>query len=98
VLGSHHQWVEVAQEHGAALPRLPVTGGYLVNTSENHSEVHGPYADWRRAFTAALNREGDAIDDAFAARFGLTVDQIRGVSERFFPQRRSPSGRGGSRR
>ena len=98
VLGSHHQWVELAREHGAALPRLPVAGGYLINTSENHSEVHGPYADWRAAFTAAVNREGAAIDDGFAARFGLTVDQIGDVSERFFPPRRSRAAACGSRR
>jgi Putative rhamnosyl transferase len=90
VLGSHHQWVDSARAHGTTLPRLPVSGGYLINTSENHSEVHGPYADWREAFTAAVNREGAAIDDAFAARFGLTLDQICRVSERFFPH--SPAG------
>lgn len=87
VLGSHHEWAELAREHGVALPRLPVSGGYLINTSENHSEVHGPYADWRETFTAAVNREGDPVDDAFAARFGLTLDRIGSVSERFFPGR-----------
>lgn len=91
VLGSHHQWEQRAREHGVALPRLPVSGGYLINTSENHSEVHGPYAAWREAFTAGVNREGDAIDDAFAARFGLTVDRIGSVSERFFPRRPAAS-------
>jgi hypothetical protein len=91
LLGSHHEWVERAREHGAALPRLPVSGGYLINTSENHSEVHGPYAGWRGAFTAAVNREGDPVDDAFAARFGLTVDRICSVSERFFPRRPAES-------
>ena len=51
--------------------------------------MHGPYADWREAFTAAANREGAAIDDAFAARFGLTLQQICRVAERFFPHRRA---------
>jgi len=52
---------------------------------------HGPYADWREAFTAAVNREGDLMDDAFAARFGLTVDRICSVSGRFFPRRAAGS-------
>jgi hypothetical protein len=65
------------------LARLPVAGNYLINTSENHSEVHGPHSGWRRAFTAAVNRQGRAIDDATAARFGLSLDQIRAASHRF---------------
>jgi hypothetical protein len=86
VLGSHHQWVEVAREHGAELARLPVSGDYVINTSENHSELHGPYAGWRQGLAACVNREGHAIDAAIAARFGLSLDQIRAASERFFPQ------------
>ena len=39
VLRSHHEWLEVAREHGADLVRLPVFGGYVINTSENHSEL-----------------------------------------------------------
>jgi hypothetical protein len=74
---SHHQWVEIAREHGAALARLPVSGHYLINTSENHSEVHGPYAAWRRTFKQAVNREGVPLDDDSAARFGLSVERIR---------------------
>ena len=69
-LRSHHEWVERAQEHGAELVRLPVSGGYLINTSEHHSEVHGPYAAWRRELAACVNREGHTIDGAIAARFG----------------------------
>jgi hypothetical protein len=86
VLRSHHEWVERAQEHGAELVRLPVSGGYLINTSENHSEVHGPYAAWRRELAACVNREGYAIDGAIAARFGLSPDQIRAASSRFFSE------------
>jgi hypothetical protein len=77
ILRSHHRWVEVARQRGAGLARLPVAGNYLINTSENHSEVHGPHFEWRRAFTAAVNRQGYALDDATAARFGLSLDQIR---------------------
>ena len=39
VLRSHHRWVEVAQEHGESLARLPVSGAYLINTGENHSDT-----------------------------------------------------------
>ncbi len=84
VLRSHHQWVEVAHEHGASLADLPVGGAYLVNTSENHSEVHGPHGDWRRGLTAAVNREGTSLDAAAAARFGLELERVRAVSRRFF--------------
>jgi hypothetical protein len=65
------------------LARLPVAGNYLINTSENHSEVHGPHSGWRRAFTAAVNRQGHALDDGTVARFGLSLDQIRAASDRF---------------
>jgi hypothetical protein len=66
------------------LARLPVSGNYLINTSENHSEVHGPHPQWRRTFTAAVNREGHALDGVIAARFGLSLGQIRAASSRFF--------------
>ena len=85
MLGSHHQWLEVAEECGAELTRLPVPASYVTNTSENHSEVHGPYAAWRRTLTAGINHAGDAVGHAFAARFGLDLGQIRAASERFFP-------------
>ena len=84
VLRSHHRWVEVAREHRASLADLPVAGAYLVNTSENHSEVHGPHGDWRRGLTAAVNREGRPLDDALAARFGLSAARVRAASRRFF--------------
>ena len=83
-LRSHHEWVEAAQAHGAELARLPASGNYIINTSENHSELHGPYAAWRRELTACVNREGHAIDAAAAARFGLSLDQICAASRRFF--------------
>ncbi len=84
VLGSHHQWVEVARAHGADLARLPVSGSYLVNTSENHSEVHGPHAGWRRRLTGSVSRHGRPIDDPLAGRFGLTPEQIGAASARLF--------------
>ena len=89
ILGSHHQWVEVARAHGADLVRLPVSGSYLVNTSENHSEVHGPHTGWRRRLTGSASRHGRPIDGALAARFGLTPEQIRTASARFFAQPRA---------
>jgi hypothetical protein len=78
VLCSHHQWDEVAAEHDARLVDLPVPAAYLVNTHENHSDLHGLHADWRRGFTAAVTREGRPLDPALAARFGLTVAAVRG--------------------
>ena len=85
-LRSHHEWLEAAQAQGAELARLPASGNYIINTSENHSEVHGPYAAWRRQLTACVNREGRAVDGAIAARFGLSLDRIRAASGRFFAQ------------
>ena len=87
VLRSHHRWVEVAAEHGEGLARLPASGAYLVNTGENHSDVHGPYADWRRGFIARVNAVGRDMDEAMAARFGQEVGALRefvphGVSAR----------------
>lgn len=93
VLVSHHEWLEGARARGAELARLPLSGAYLVNTSENHSEVHGPYAGWRRSLTECINRNGDEIDDAFARRFGLSLDRIRAASGRFFPPLDSPASR-----
>ncbi|MBA2492283.1 MAG: hypothetical protein ACR2KU_05350 [Gammaproteobacteria bacterium] len=74
MLHEHYRWVEVASERSAELVRLPLSGNYMINTSENHSEVHGPYADWRRTFTDDVGREGNAIDDAFLARVGLRLE------------------------
>jgi glycosyltransferase involved in cell wall biosynthesis len=77
VLHEHYRWIEVARERGLAVARLPVSGNYIVNTSENHSELHGPYAEWRREFARRIGREGDPVDARFAARFGLRLEQIR---------------------
>lgn len=83
ILHEHYRWIEVARECGAALVRLRVSGNYLINTSENHSELHGPYTGWRRGFVEAVSREGNDINDAFTARFGLRLAQIRAASEHF---------------
>ena len=77
---SHHEWREAAAGHGAGAARLPVVGAYLVNTAENHSELHGPYAEWRRTFTASVNHRGRPLDDTVAGRFGLSFDRIRAAS------------------
>jgi hypothetical protein len=84
-LRSHHQWLEVAREHGVRLARLPVAAAYLINTSENHSDLHGPHLDWRRTLMAAVNLQGLDLDDALTARFGLDLAQVRSVARRFFP-------------
>ena len=86
VLRSHHRWVEVAAEHGAALARLPVSGAYLVNTGENHSDLHGPHADWRRGFVARVNAVGARLDARGAARFGQDLAALQAAADRFGPR------------
>lgn len=77
IMHEHYRWLEVAQEHGVAVARLPVKGNYVINTSANHSERHGPFADWRQTFTDAVGSEGTCIDDGFLARFGLSLRRLR---------------------
>ena len=84
VFHEHYRWIELASEHGAELVHLRASGNYVINTSENHSEVHGPYVEWRRSFTEAVSREGKEMDNPFAARFGLRLAQIRAMSQQFF--------------
>jgi hypothetical protein len=79
-LGSHHRWPEAAAALGARLARLSVSGAYLVSTGENHSERHGPFADWRRALNAAGRRIGVPLDGATAARFGVELDILAGMT------------------
>jgi hypothetical protein len=85
-LRSHHRWGEAADELGVGLARLPVRGAYLINTSETLADLHGLHADWRRGFTAAVNRLGRPLDAALAARFGLRLEQARAASESSFPR------------
>jgi hypothetical protein len=77
VLRSHHQWRSMAAAHGAALASLPVSGGYLINTSENHSDVHGPHAAWRRGFQAAVNARGRRLDTCDGV--GVRTDAAAGA-------------------
>ncbi len=71
VLHEHYRFAQLAREHGATCRRLDVAGAYVVNTRANHSEVHGPFAEWRRGFNEAVARDGFPADDLFLSRFGL---------------------------
>ena len=79
-LGSHHAWPEAAAASGVALARLPVQGAYLVNTAQNHSELHGPFAEWRRELNDAVAREGTPLDRQTAACFGIDLDLLAAKS------------------
>lgn len=81
VLSDHYRWPEAAAESGLVLADLDVQPSYVVNTSGNHSELHGPFAAWRRTFNDDVNRTGRPLDRGLAARFGLDIDRIRLVSE-----------------
>lgn len=76
LLGSHHKWTETATELRANLVRLRLAGAYVVNTSENHSELHGPHARWRREFVDCLHRHGTALDQGILSRFGLSFGLV----------------------
>jgi hypothetical protein len=82
VLHEHYRWPEIAHAHRLPVAPLPVSGNYVINTSENHSEIHGPYSGWRRTLARRVGREGLPIDAAFAARFGLRLEQIRAAAQR----------------
>lgn len=82
LLHEHYRWPELAEHYGGRVARLPVCGNYLINTSENHSEIHGPYADWRQRFTEQVNGAGTPLDAKVAARFGLGLGQIHAASLR----------------
>ncbi len=90
LLRSHHEWMETAAEHGADLVHLPLVGAYVVNTSENHSELHGPHVAWRKEFVDCLDRHGTTLDQDFLSLFGLGFGLVRESSQRF----RGPYGRG----
>jgi hypothetical protein len=80
-LRPHNCWADHAEAKGLALARLPMVGSYVVNHAQNHSELHGPHARWRLEMTQAVNREGGSLSPGLAARFGLTLDRIRAVSD-----------------
>ncbi len=71
VLHEHYRFADLALEAGAVCRTLDVAGAYVVNTSANHSEVHGPFAGWRRSFNDAVARDGLPTDELFLSRFGL---------------------------
>jgi hypothetical protein len=75
-LGSHHQWIEAAGRAGVRLARVAAPGAYLVNTSQNHSEWHGPHGPWRRCLSARVAEHGAPLDPALLQRFGLAPAQI----------------------
>jgi hypothetical protein len=79
MLRPHNSWVEHAEAAGLALTRLPLLGSYVINHSENHSEVHGPQAQWRAEMMRAVNRQGRALSHGLAARFGLKLARIGSV-------------------
>jgi hypothetical protein len=72
VLGSHGDWPKAAAAGGHRLARLPVAGAYLVGTDRSHSERHGPFAGWRRAFSESVRARGAPLDAETLARFGLS--------------------------
>lgn len=80
LLHEHYRWEDVAAEHGLNVVPLPVSGSYVVNTSVNHSEGHGPFADWRRQLNASVQKVGAPLDDAFCGRFGLRLDDVTAAS------------------
>ncbi|MFW6076499.1 MAG: glycosyltransferase family A protein [Hyphomicrobiales bacterium] len=79
-LRPHNCWVEHADAAGLGLAKLPTLGSYVINHAENHSEIHGPHAQWRAEMTQAVNHEGGMLCEGLAARFGLTLERIRTVS------------------
>lgn len=81
-LGSHHRWPEAASLAGVPVARLAVSGAYIVNTEQNHSETHGPHAGWRRDLNAAVAREGRPLDAEAAAGLGVGLDLLRAKSAR----------------
>lgn len=79
-LHEHYRWIEVCREHGLAWQSLNVRGHYVVNTSVNHSEEHGPFAPWRRDLARGVARDGHEATDAFLAGFGLDRERARALA------------------
>lgn len=75
-LGSHHVWPQRAAEHGLDLAWLEISGAYLVNTSQNHSETYGPHAEWRRRLNEAIARTGRPFGCEDERRFGLAAGDL----------------------
>lgn len=79
ILGPHGEWEARAAAGHHQLARLDVWGAYLVGAGQSHSETYGPFAEWRRDFSAAVRRAGAPLDVATAARFGVTLAGFAGL-------------------
>ena len=88
VLHEHYRVIEEAALHGGTVARMPAAGAYVINTEENHSEIHGPYAAWRRDFCAAVDRVGAPADAPFAARFGFDIERLQTAAAREYSAHR----------
>ena len=82
ILHEHYRWADVCRAHGVSWASLPLAGNYVVNTGASHSELHGPFAPWRADFNRDVARGGVAVDDAFLARFGLSLAALRPLRDR----------------
>lgn len=91
-LGSHHEWLESAVRQGFSLAEVPSRGAYLVGTGQNHSEIQGPFAQWRRRVTASVRAHGQPLDAPLARCFGQDIDELRSLSSAALPAG-APSGR-----
>ncbi|CAO4164782.1 hypothetical protein [Methylorubrum extorquens] len=76
VLHEHYRWPETAQERGGEAVPLPVKGAYVINSSVNHSEVHGPFSSWRRSLSSAVGEAGFPMSDEFFSEFGLRAQDV----------------------
>ena len=82
ILHEHYQWAEVCRAHGVSWASLPLSGNYVVNTGASHSERHGAFVPWRADFNRGVARDGFTVDDAFLARFGLSLAALRPLRAR----------------
>ncbi len=81
LLHEHYRWNALCREHGLQSADLLCVGGYVINTSVNHSTISGPFAKWRRSFDQRVLHEGGVVDDAFLAQFGLDQACLREIDE-----------------
>ena len=79
VMHEHYRWIETCREHGLAWQALDVRATYVVNTTANHSELFGPFAQWRRDLSNGIARDGRPASEASLAMFGLRLEQVRAV-------------------
>ena len=78
-LHEHYRWIEACRERGLPWRALDVGATYVVNTTANHSEVFGPFAQWRRELTDGIAREGHATSEASLSIFGLSLERVLSV-------------------